>query len=113
MVARMKAIPIITTKVDPKEIRAKYSMVLCQDGEFPVTATAEIVNEDYDKATETFRLQIGLDYPRRSAGNSVGLAMPARKDGKLVAIVPPKHWMTQDDFDGMLKGVPVKVPTYN
>jgi hypothetical protein len=103
---------IIRTKIDPKAIRAKHSRVLCQDGEFQVTADAEIVNEDYDEATQEHLLQIGLHYPRRSTRNVIIFAIPARKDGKSVAVKPPEHWMTQEDFDGMLKGDPVKVPTY-
>jgi hypothetical protein len=103
---------IIRTKIDPKEIRAKYSRVLCQDGEFQVTADAEIVNEDYDEARQEHLLQIGLHYPRRSTRTVIMSAIPARQDGKRVAVKPPEHWMTQEDFDGMLKGEHVEVPTY-
>jgi hypothetical protein len=109
----MNDVPYITTTIDPKEIRAKHNRVLCQDGEFQVTGYAEIVNEDIDTKTGKFIVQIGLDYPNRSTRGTVSLAIPARKDGKMVAVGPIKHWMTQEDFDGMLKGVPVKVPTYN
>ena len=78
-----------------------------------MTADAEIVNEDYDKTTGKYKLQIGLDYPSRSTRTIVSLAIQARKDGKMVAIAPPKHWMTQEDFDAMLKSEPIKVPTYH
>jgi hypothetical protein len=104
--------PLITTTIDPKEVRAKHSRILCQDGEFPVTADAEIINEDYDPATKTYTLQIGLHYPHRSTRPTISLAIPARKDGKMVAVKPPEHWMTQEDFDAHLRGEPVKVPTH-
>jgi len=105
-------IPIITTTIDPKQMRANHGRILCLDGGLQITATAEIVNETKD-GTGKYHYQIGLDYPRRSTRPTVSLAIHTTKEGKSVAIAPPKHWMTQEDFDGMLKGLPVKVPTYN
>jgi hypothetical protein len=109
----MQNVPYIITNIDPKEIRAKHNRILCHDGEFEITAYTEIVNEQYDPATGKYRLQIGLDYPRRSTRPTISLAVHHTQDGKMVALAPQKHWMNQEDFERMLKNEPVTVPIYN
>jgi hypothetical protein len=54
-----------------------------------------IGNGDYDQATGKYRLQIGLDYPRRLTYLTILLAIQTKQDGKMVAIAPPKHWMPE------------------
>ena len=103
-------IPTITTTIDPAEMRAKYSRVLCQDGDVQVTATAEIVSETQDG--DNYHFQMGLDYPRRGTHTSISFKTRQTQDGQTLTLPPVKHWMTQEDFDGMLKDVPVKVPTF-
>ncbi len=102
---------IIRTIIDPKEIRAKYVKLTVRDGDLNTTAYVEIFDEDYDESTKTFTMKIGLDYPRRTERGVVSLAIPARQDGKKVAIKRPDYVMTQNDFDMMIKGETVTVPT--
>lgn len=101
---------IIKTTIDPKEIRAKYGTIVCRDGEFETTATAEIMNEDFDPKTKMFTMEIGLNYRRRSTRNTISLPAPARQDGKRAAIKPPDYMLTQVDFDEIMKGEIIAVP---
>ena len=103
---------IIRTTIDPNEIRAKHTKIKARDGgEFETTAFLEIFNEDFDLATKTYTLQIGLNYPSRSPRATVSLAIPARQDGKTVAIKPPDYMMTQEDFDAaIVQGKVINVP---
>ena len=77
-----------------------------------MTADLEIINEVFDPATKTFTMEIGLHYPRRSTRNTFFLAVPATKEGKPVAIKPPEYMLTQEDFDAMMKGELVSVPSF-
>ena len=75
-------------------------------------ATTEIINEDYDPATKKFMMQVALHYPRRSTHTVVTLAIPARQDGKAIAIQPPDYMLTQEDFDAVMRGEAINVPAH-
>jgi hypothetical protein len=102
---------VIRTTVDPKDFRAKYQRITVRDGgEFETTATTEIIDEDIDPATREFLMRVVLYYPRRSTRTTISLAIPARKDGKMVAIQPPDHELTQDEFEAVMRGEVINVP---
>lgn len=102
---------VIKTKIDPKDFRANHSRVTVRDnGEFEVTADAEIINEDYDPATGLFTMQVALHYPRRTTRDSVSLAFVASKEGKAIAIQPPSYMLTQADFEAIIRGEVIDVP---
>jgi hypothetical protein len=107
---------VIRTTIDPKDFRANYrgiKVLDCGDGrDFEVTATTEIINEDYDPATKMFVMEVVLHYPGRSTRNTISLAIPARKDGKLIAIPPPNYMLTQEDFEAVMRGEVIKVPAH-
>ena len=103
----------IVTDIEPKIFRQDYSRILVQDGEYEVTAETEIFDEGHDHGTNKFFMKIGLHYPRRSTRTAVSLAMQVMKDGKTVAIKRPDYVLTQADFDKVIKGEKITVPTHN
>ncbi len=103
---------VIRTTVDPKDFRANYRTITVRDGgEFETTATTEIIDEDYDpKAEKPFMMRVVLYYPRRTTRNTIQLAIPARQDGKMVAIQPPDYELTQEDFEAVMRSEIINVP---
>lgn len=102
---------IIRTKIEPNEIRAKHGRPVVRDGDFDVTAELEIIYEKLDTSTGMYSMEIGLHYPRRSSRPMVVFAMQASKDGKPVATKPPEYMITQREFDAIMRGESIQVPT--
>ncbi|HEY1786991.1 MAG TPA: hypothetical protein VGJ73_02490 [Verrucomicrobiae bacterium] len=110
-IQNQKCSKVICTKINPTEIRAKHGTPVVRDGGFDVTAELEILNEDWDERTGMYSMEIGLHYPRRLGRPVVVFAIRGSKDGKPVASTPPEYMMSQLDFDAVMRGEKIAVPT--
>lgn len=87
----------------------KHSTILCRRTGFEVTATTEIFHEDYDPATGTFTLVVGLYFARLSTGGTVSLAIIGNQDGRPVTLQKAYYALTQEDFNAALRGEVVEI----
>ena len=94
---------------DPKDFRAKYQRITVRDvGEFETTQPLKSLMKTLTNHKGAFDA-CGSYYPRRSTHTTISLDIPARKNGKMVAIQPPGHELTQDEFEAVLRGEIINV----
>ena len=104
---------IITTKIDPKELRTKHSRITVTItdtpiGDAPTDVDTVIFNEK--KNGDEWQFEVGISYPGCSPNvMSVKHAFPVLIDGKPEAIAPD-YLLTRQDFNDMVNKKPFKVP---
>jgi hypothetical protein len=103
----------IRTNMDPKEFRLKHGTILCRHARFELTATTEIVNEGVDAETQLQAMDVGLHFPGLSSGGTISLAVMKSQGCKTVAVKKPDYMLTQKDFEAVIRGKVIDVPTHN